>query len=98
MKLPTYTHINYMPLNAVLLSVCCWAGLYAVYANLGHRGFELLQSPGLFPNAQGLLFVGLHVTGLLLLLAFGLGAIVVLTRHGIRSDAQEHPSKLQRPL
>ena len=99
MKLPRFIHINYAPITVVLLSIFCWVALYSVYANFGQVGFELMQGPGVIGNVEGMLLVGLHAAGLLLLVGLALGAITVLTRLVIRSEAQaDHPSKLRRPL
>ena len=88
MKLPTFVHINYAPVTAVLLSVVGWVALYSVYANFGPLGFELLQGPGIMLNVGGMLLVGLHASGLLLLLGLGLAAIAALTR-SIRAEPQQ---------
>jgi hypothetical protein len=99
MTLPRFTHINYAPITVVLLSVFCWVALYSVYANLGQVGFDLMQGPGVILNVEGVLLVGLHAAGLLLLVTLALGSITVMTRLGIRSAAQaDPPSTLQRPL
>jgi hypothetical protein len=98
MKLTNIARINYAPITAVLFSLVCWLALYAVYANFGQRGFELLQRPDIVFNAQGVLWVGLHAMGLSLLMTCVLGAIAVLVKSGVRNDAQGHPSKMQHPL
>jgi hypothetical protein len=98
MKLTTVTRINYTPIAAVLLGAVSWLGIYAVYANFAERGFALMQRPGVISGAEGALLVALYVTGLLLLLACALGAIVVLAKSGDRHVVRDHPSKMGRPL
>lgn len=92
MKLPKFVHINYAPVTVVLLSVLGWVALYSVYANFGQLGFELLQGPGVMLNVGGMLLVGLHASGLVLLLGLGLGAILVLTRSAARAEPQDDGS------
>ena len=94
MKLPRFIHINYAPITVVVLSVFCWVALYSVYANLGQVGFDLMQGPGVMLSVEGMLLVGLHAAGLLLLVGLALGAIAVLTRLGMRGEAQaDQPTK-----
>jgi len=98
MKLTTIAHINYAPITAVLFSLACWLGFYAVYANFGQTGFELMQRHDLMLITQGVILVGLHAMGLLLLLACGAGAIAVLIRSGSRRDARDQPSEVNPTL
>src|SRR4030095_17053606 len=92
MTLPTFVQINHAPVTAVLLSVIGWVALYSVYANFGQLGFEFLQSPGIMLNIGGMLLVGLHASGLLLLLGLGLGAIAVVTKSA-RAEPQQDPGE-----
>jgi hypothetical protein len=94
MRLSTFVHINYAPVTAVLLSVLGWVALYSVYANFGQLGFELLQGPGVLLNVGGMVLVGLHASGLLLLLGLGLGAITVLTKTAARAEPREDRSEI----
>src|SRR4029453_17466649 len=93
MKLPTFVQINHAPVTAVLLSVIGWVALYSVYANFGQLGFEFLQSPGILLNIGGMLLVGLHASGLLLLLGLGVGAFVVVSKPA-RGEPQQDASEI----
>lgn len=98
MKLTSIARINYAPITAVLFSLACWLGFYAVYANFGQTGFELVQRHDLMLNAEGVVLVALHAMGLLLLLACGVGAIAVLLRSGSRRDARDGASEVNPTL
>jgi disulfide bond formation protein DsbB len=98
MKLPKYVHLNYAPIVAVLFTVMCWLGLYAVYADFGQLGLELLQRPGLVSTVEGMFFVGLHAMGLLLLVAFALAAVTMLMGSGSRPETHDEPSRMEHPF
>ena len=99
MKLTTtLARINYAPITAVMFSLACWLGFYAVYANFGQSGFELVQSHDLMLNVEGVVLVALHAMGLLLLLACAVGAVAVLIRSGGRRDAREQASEVNPTL
>lgn len=90
--------INYAPITAVLLSLACWLGFYAVYANFGQTGFELVQRHDLMLNLEGAVLVALHAMGLLLLLACGTAAVAVLIKSGTRRGARNQASEVNPTL
>ena len=98
MKLTTNLQINYAPVAAAVIGAFCWLGVYAVYANFAHRGLELLQRPDIISSLKGSLLLGLYAAGVLLLVACGIGTIVVLIKSMTRGDGHEHSIKADPPL
>jgi len=80
---------NYAMVGAIVLSLFCWLGLYAVWADFGETGVELLRgSSGVLPSVEGAILIALNAFGLLALGAFGLAAVALLARTG-RHDARD---------
>ncbi len=72
--------VNYTAIAALIFSLFCWLALYAVHADFAQSGIALLARPSFLRSAEGVLLIGLHALGLLLLWALLLGAVAALVR------------------
>ncbi len=79
---------NYAVPGAIVLSLFCWLGLFAVWANFGQSGFDLLRAPGILSTVEGAILVALNAFGLLVLAAFGIAGVAALVRIG-HDDARQ---------
>jgi hypothetical protein len=89
---------NYAALGAIAFSVLCWVGLYAVWADFGETGVELLQVSGVLRSLEATVLLGLNAFGLLVLGTFAAGGIALLVRalhpdarHDSRFSGRPHP-------
>jgi hypothetical protein len=80
MKSTATGQINYTAIMALIFSVFCWLTLYAVYADFAQSGIELMARPGFLRSVEGVILIGLHAFGLLLLWAFAVGLVAVIAR------------------
>ncbi len=71
---------NYTAIGALIFSAFCWLALYAVYADFAQSGIELLARPSVLRSAEGVLLIGFHAFGLLLVLALLIGAVAAAAR------------------
>lgn len=71
---------NYAVPGAIVLSLFCWLGLFAVAGDLGESGFDLLRAPGILSPAQGAVLIALNAFGLLVLAALGIAGVGALVR------------------
>ncbi|HEX9302411.1 MAG TPA: hypothetical protein VF959_08690 [Casimicrobiaceae bacterium] len=90
MKPTAKREINYAAIAALIFSAFCWLTLYAVYADFAQSGIDLLGRPGFFRSAEGLVLIGLHAFGLLLLWGLALGAVATLARLALHPASDSH--------
>jgi hypothetical protein len=88
----THLQPNYAMLGAIVFSLLCWLALYAVWANLGEAGFQLLRGSGLVSWAEGVVLVALNAFGLMVLGTFAALGVSTLVAT-LRRDAR-HPGRL----
>lgn len=71
---------NYAMPGAVIFSLFCWLGLFAVWGDFSESGLELLRAPGMISSAEGAILIALNAFGLLVLAAFGIAGVGALVR------------------
>jgi hypothetical protein len=79
---------NYAVPGAIVFSLFCWLGLFAVWGNFGESGFELLRAPGIVSAVEGAVLIALNAFGLLVLAAFAIAGVGALVR--IAHDDARH--------
>ena len=90
MKPTAKGEINFAAIAALIFSAFCWLTLYAVYADFAQSGVELMARPGFLRSAEGVILIGLHAFGLLLLWGFAAGVVAAIARLALRATPDNH--------
>jgi hypothetical protein len=81
--------VNYAAISSVLASVVAWLGLYALYADFGTLGVDLMQQADALAKLEGVALLSFEAVGILLSVALASGIVAVAVALGVGGPARE---------